>query len=119
MSLLLDTLTNTQTHLEIHAVVECGFLENTCTHAVSGVRMGDYGIMVADQLPSYGTSIEVKAIIQETEHLTSPFGQNSFVLPICPAAMKSRVNEAFAKVESLEREKRNIKNRERWARSTV
>lgn len=114
MSLLLDTLTHTQTDLKIHAVVECGFLEHTCTHTVSGGKNGDYGIMAADELPSYSTSIEVKAIIQETEHLDPPFSPLATLL--CAAHM-SCCNEIQSQRslsqggESGKREKKHQRSR--------
>ncbi|XP_061753943.1 THAP domain-containing protein 6-like isoform X3 [Nerophis ophidion] len=44
---------------------------------------------------------------------------HSYALPTCPAAMKARLSTALAKVESLEREKRNAKDRERRAKSAL
>nr|XP_061817953.1 THAP domain-containing protein 6-like [Nerophis lumbriciformis] len=44
---------------------------------------------------------------------------HSYALPTCPAAMKARLGKALAKVESLEREKRNAKDRERRAKSAL
>uniref|UniRef100_A0A672IKK3 THAP-type domain-containing protein n=1 Tax=Salarias fasciatus TaxID=181472 RepID=A0A672IKK3_SALFA len=46
-------------------------------------------------------------------------GDHSYALPTCPGALKARLSKAMAKVESLEREKRNARDRERRAKSTV
>ncbi|KAG1952480.1 THAP domain-containing protein [Pimephales promelas] len=44
---------------------------------------------------------------------------HTYALPASPTSLKARLCEALARVESLEREKRNVKDRERRAKSTV
>ena len=41
------------------------------------------------------------------------------MLPATPTALKARLNEAVARVESLEREKNNAMTREKRAKTTV
>ncbi|XP_077091746.1 THAP domain-containing protein 6-like isoform X2 [Siphateles boraxobius] len=48
-----------------------------------------------------------------------PNVDHTYALPASPADLKARLCEALARVESLEREKRNVKDRERRAKSTV
>ena len=43
----------------------------------------------------------------------------SYVLPSSPNDLRVRLSEALARVESLEREKSNVKDRERRAKNTV
>lgn len=47
------------------------------------------------------------------------YQDHSYALPSSPDDLRARLNEAIARVESLEREKRNAKDRERRARNTV
>ncbi|KAF3859084.1 hypothetical protein F7725_021483, partial [Dissostichus mawsoni] len=44
---------------------------------------------------------------------------HSYVLPASPTALKARLNEALARVESLERERKNAMAREKRAKTTV
>ncbi|CAG06425.1 unnamed protein product [Tetraodon nigroviridis] len=44
---------------------------------------------------------------------------HNYALPACPTALKARLSEALARVESLERERRNSRIRERRARKNV
>ncbi|XP_039525572.1 THAP domain-containing protein 6-like isoform X1 [Pimephales promelas] len=48
-----------------------------------------------------------------------PNADHTYALPASPTSLKARLCEALARVESLEREKRNVKDRERRAKSTV
>ncbi|XP_052420241.1 THAP domain-containing protein 6-like [Carassius gibelio] len=48
-----------------------------------------------------------------------PNVDHSYALPASPAVPKTRLCEALARVESLEHELRNVKDRERRAKKTV
>ncbi|XP_073337347.1 THAP domain-containing protein 6-like [Pagrus major] len=48
-----------------------------------------------------------------------PNDDHSYVLPASPTALKARLTEAVARVESLEREKKNAMAREKRAKTTV
>ncbi|KAF3839614.1 hypothetical protein F7725_018331, partial [Dissostichus mawsoni] len=48
-----------------------------------------------------------------------PNDDHSYVLPASPTALKARLNEALARVESLERERKNAMAREKRAKTTV
>ncbi|KAF3841512.1 hypothetical protein F7725_007374, partial [Dissostichus mawsoni] len=49
----------------------------------------------------------------------SRFTSKDYVLPASPTALKARLNEALARVESLERERKNAMAREKRAKTTV
>ncbi|KAF3851669.1 hypothetical protein F7725_013441 [Dissostichus mawsoni] len=57
----------------------------------------------------------------DTEASTSPHNLSLmiYVLPASPTALKARLNEALARVESLERERKNAMAREKRAKTTV
>ncbi|XP_076599450.1 THAP domain-containing protein 6-like [Chaetodon auriga] len=48
-----------------------------------------------------------------------PNDDHGYALPASPTALKTRLNEALARVESLEREKKNAMAREKRAKTTV
>ncbi|KAF3854540.1 hypothetical protein F7725_022595, partial [Dissostichus mawsoni] len=48
-----------------------------------------------------------------------PNDDHSYILPASPTALKARLNEALARVESLERERKNAMAREKRAKTTV
>ncbi|XP_034054845.1 THAP domain-containing protein 6-like [Gymnodraco acuticeps] len=48
-----------------------------------------------------------------------PNDDHSYVLPASPTALKARLNEALARVESLQRERKNAMAREKRAKTTV
>ncbi|XP_041935680.1 THAP domain-containing protein 6 isoform X2 [Alosa sapidissima] len=48
-----------------------------------------------------------------------PNDDHGYALPASPSALKSRLNEALARVESLEREKKNAVAREKRAKTAV
>ncbi|KAF3844409.1 hypothetical protein F7725_007572, partial [Dissostichus mawsoni] len=48
-----------------------------------------------------------------------PNDDHSYVLPASPTALKARLNEALARVESLDRERKNAMAREKRAKTTV
>ncbi|XP_035238755.1 THAP domain-containing protein 6-like [Anguilla anguilla] len=62
-------------------------------------------------------SVDCSLHFQETEPL--PNVDHSYALPASPTGLKARLSEALARVESLEREMRNAKDRERRAKNTV
>ncbi|KAL7387336.1 hypothetical protein ABVT39_022228 [Epinephelus coioides] len=55
-------------------------------------------------------------LVQDTDE---PLPDHSYVLPSSPDDLRARLSDALARVESLEREKRNAKDRERRAKNTV
>ncbi|XP_041795384.1 uncharacterized protein si:ch73-130a3.4 isoform X2 [Chelmon rostratus] len=57
--------------------------------------------------------------VQETKPLPLPSVDHSYALPSSHDDLKARLREALDRVESLERERRNAKDRERRARNTV
>ncbi|KAM9717770.1 THAP domain-containing protein 6 isoform 1-T2 [Menidia menidia] len=57
--------------------------------------------------------------VQEAEPLPPPNVDHSYALPSSHEDLKARLREALARVESLERERRNAKDRERRAKSIV
>ncbi|XP_030250826.1 THAP domain-containing protein 6-like isoform X2 [Sparus aurata] len=57
--------------------------------------------------------------VQETEPPPVPNVDHSYALPTSPDDLRARLDEALARVESLEREKRNAQDRERRAKSTL
>ncbi|XP_029967100.1 THAP domain-containing protein 6-like [Salarias fasciatus] len=63
--------------------------------------------------------VECSPPVAEGEPQPDPSLDHSYALPTCPGALKARLSKAMAKVESLEREKRNARDRERRAKSTV
>ncbi|KAF6730373.1 hypothetical protein FQA47_022549, partial [Oryzias melastigma] len=48
-----------------------------------------------------------------------PKNDHGYALPASPTALKARLHEALARVESLEREKKNAMAREKRAKTTV
>nr|XP_057905913.1 THAP domain-containing protein 6-like [Doryrhamphus excisus] len=72
---------------------------------------------VAQETPA----IECYQLVQYTkkEPLPVPTVDHSYVLPSSPDDLRARLNEALARVESLERERRNAKDRERRAKNAV
>ncbi|XP_073322204.1 THAP domain-containing protein 6-like isoform X2 [Pagrus major] len=64
-------------------------------------------------------SVDGSQPVQETEPLPVPNVDHSYALPTSPDDLRARLSEALARVESLEREKRNAKDRERRAKNTL
>ncbi|XP_069006107.1 THAP domain-containing protein 6 [Embiotoca jacksoni] len=62
-------------------------------------------------------SLDCSLHFQETEPPSNT--DHSYALPASPGGLKARLSEALLRVESLEREMRNMKDRERRAKSTV
>ncbi|XP_037831652.1 uncharacterized protein si:ch73-130a3.4 isoform X3 [Kryptolebias marmoratus] len=58
-------------------------------------------------------------LVQEAEPLSAPNVDHSYALPSSNEDLRARLREALARVESLERERRNAKDRERRAKNTV
>ncbi|XP_028266090.1 THAP domain-containing protein 2-like [Parambassis ranga] len=58
-------------------------------------------------------------LVQEAEPVSVPKVDHSYALPSSNDDLRARLREALARVESLEREKRNAKDRERRAKNTV
>nr|XP_046256225.1 THAP domain-containing protein 6-like isoform X2 [Scatophagus argus] len=60
------------------------------------------------------------APITATSHpQPQPNDDHGYALPASPTSLKARLNEALARVESLEREKKNAMAREKRAKTTV
>eukprot|EP00066_Takifugu_rubripes_P029108 XP_011618374.1 PREDICTED: THAP domain-containing protein 6-like [Takifugu rubripes] len=57
--------------------------------------------------------------VQERDSVPEPGADHSYALPTSPNDLWSRLGKAMARVESLEREKRNAKERERRARNII
>ncbi|CAK6959876.1 THAP domain-containing protein 6-like [Scomber scombrus] len=64
-------------------------------------------------------SEDCSQLVKENEPLPVPNVDHSYTLPSSPDVLRARLSEALARVESLEREKRNAKDRERRAKNTV
>nr|XP_033505933.1 THAP domain-containing protein 6-like [Epinephelus lanceolatus] len=65
-------------------------------------------------------AVDCSQLVQDTdEPLPVPSVDHSYVLPSSPDDLRARLSDALARVESLEREKRNAKDRERRAKNTV
>ncbi|TDH13862.1 hypothetical protein EPR50_G00037750 [Perca flavescens] len=60
--------------------------------------------------------VDSSPLLKETEPLNV---DHSYALPSSPTDLKARLSEALARVESLEREMRNVKDRERRAKKMV
>ncbi|XP_076612836.1 THAP domain-containing protein 6-like [Chaetodon auriga] len=58
-------------------------------------------------------------LVQETEPLPVPSADHSYALPSSYDDLRARLREAVNRVESLEKERRNAKDRERRAKNTV
>ncbi|XP_059193939.1 THAP domain-containing protein 6-like isoform X2 [Centropristis striata] len=58
-------------------------------------------------------------LVQEAEPLPLPNVDHSYALPSSHEDLRARLRGALARVESLERERRNAKDRERRAKNTV
>ncbi|KAM3857293.1 THAP domain-containing protein 6-like [Diretmus argenteus] len=69
--------------------------------------------------PQESPSVDCSQPVHETEPLPMPNVDHSYALPPSPSDLRARLSEALARVESLEREKRNAKDRERRAKYTV
>uniref|UniRef100_A0A665T471 Uncharacterized protein n=1 Tax=Echeneis naucrates TaxID=173247 RepID=A0A665T471_ECHNA len=64
--------------------------------------------------------IDVCEVKHHSNHVHPSFYQDhGYALPASPTALKTRLNEATARVESLEREKMNAMAREKRAKTTV
>ncbi|XP_030588404.1 THAP domain-containing protein 6-like isoform X2 [Archocentrus centrarchus] len=63
--------------------------------------------------------VHCSQVVQQTKPLALHSVDHSYALPSSPDDLRVRLNKAIARVESLEREKRNAKDRERRARNTV
>ncbi|XP_036959012.1 THAP domain-containing protein 6-like [Acanthopagrus latus] len=57
--------------------------------------------------------------VQETEPPPVPIIDHSYALPTSPNDLRARLTEALARVESLERQKRNAQDRERRAKNML
>ncbi|KAK9957288.1 hypothetical protein ABG768_011548 [Culter alburnus] len=62
-------------------------------------------------------SVDCSLQLQETKPL--PNVDHSYALPADPTGLKARLSEALARVESLERDMRNVKKREQRAKNIV
>lgn len=56
--------------------------------------------------------------VEPQTNIASIYDHN-YALPTCPTAIKAKLNKAFARVETLEREKRNAKIRELRAKKNM
>ncbi|XP_058503501.1 THAP domain-containing protein 6-like [Solea solea] len=68
------------------------------------------------------TSVNSSKPIQETEPLSVPYVPNVdhfYALPTSASDLTARLNQALTRIESLEREMRNAKDRERRAKNTL
>ncbi|KAK0155518.1 THAP domain-containing protein 6 [Merluccius polli] len=64
-------------------------------------------------------SLDCSQLVQEAEPLPLPNVDHSYALPSSHDDLRARLREALARMESLERERRNAKDRERRAKNTV
>ncbi|XP_037535154.1 THAP domain-containing protein 6 isoform X2 [Nematolebias whitei] len=64
-------------------------------------------------------SLDCSQLVQEDEPLPVPNVDHSYALPSSDDDLRARLREALARVESLERERRNAKDRERRAKNAV
>ncbi|XP_053191204.1 THAP domain-containing protein 6-like [Scomber japonicus] len=64
-------------------------------------------------------SVDCSQLVQEAEPLPVPNVDHSYALPSSPDDLRARLSEALARVESLERERRNAMDRERRAKNAV
>ncbi|XP_029690930.1 THAP domain-containing protein 6-like [Takifugu rubripes] len=71
----------------------------------------------AEGSPSVATRGDPEASTSYSQ--PEPNDDHSYALPASPSALKARLNEALARVESLEREKKNARAREKRAKTTV
>ncbi|XP_060773253.1 aprataxin isoform X2 [Neoarius graeffei] len=64
-------------------------------------------------------SLDCSQLVQETEPLPVPSVDHSYALPLSYKVLRARLREALDRVESLEKERRNAKDRERRAKNTA
>ncbi|XP_077052491.1 THAP domain-containing protein 6 [Siphateles boraxobius] len=64
-------------------------------------------------------SLSVDCSLQFQETRPPPNVDHSYALPADPTGLKARLSEALARVESLERDMRNVKKREQRAKNIV
>ncbi|XP_039591069.1 THAP domain-containing protein 6-like [Polypterus senegalus] len=64
-------------------------------------------------------SVDCSLPVQETEALPDPSVDHSYTLPTSLENLRARLNETLSRVESMEREKKNAKDRERRVKNTV
>ncbi|XP_059924534.1 THAP domain-containing protein 6-like [Gadus macrocephalus] len=64
-------------------------------------------------------SVASKDSPEMTSSQPQPNDDHGYALPATPAAVKAKVNKHLARVESLEREKKNAMSREKRAKTTV
>uniref|UniRef100_A0A3Q3A2X3 Si:ch73-130a3.4 n=1 Tax=Kryptolebias marmoratus TaxID=37003 RepID=A0A3Q3A2X3_KRYMA len=64
-------------------------------------------------------SLDCPQLVQEAEPQPVPNVDHSYALPSSNEDLRARLREALARVESLERERRNAKDRERRAKNAV
>ncbi|KAF3854338.1 hypothetical protein F7725_022393, partial [Dissostichus mawsoni] len=69
--------------------------------------------------PSSASRFTSKETTQKLQPHTHNLSLMIYVLPASPTALKARLNEALARVESLERERKNAMAREKRAKTTV
>ncbi|XP_039525106.1 THAP domain-containing protein 6-like isoform X1 [Pimephales promelas] len=79
---------------------------------------------VATRTTQASKKAEKSLLVNSSQHFQEtdpplPNPDHTYALPASPTSLKARLCEALARVESLEREKRNVKDRERRAKSTV
>nr|XP_057927363.1 THAP domain-containing protein 6-like isoform X1 [Doryrhamphus excisus] len=64
-------------------------------------------------------SLNLQQTVPPSPPPPNPVVDHCYALPASPASLKARLTEALARVESLERKLRNVKDRERRAKNTV
>ncbi|XP_014896157.1 THAP domain-containing protein 6-like isoform X2 [Poecilia latipinna] len=64
-------------------------------------------------------SLDCSQLVQEAEPVSVATNDHSYALPSSNDDLRARLREALARVESLERERRNAKDREKRAKKTV
>ncbi|XP_072224680.1 THAP domain-containing protein 6 isoform X2 [Leuresthes tenuis] len=66
-----------------------------------------------------GLTVKSSLHSQETKLNLDTSDDHSYALPASFSGLKAKLNDALARVESLERDKRNLKDKERRAKNTV
>ncbi|XP_013877229.1 THAP domain-containing protein 2 [Austrofundulus limnaeus] len=64
-------------------------------------------------------SLDCPQLVREAKPLPEPNVDHSYALPSSNEGLRARLREALARVESLEKENRNMKDRERRAKNTL
>lgn len=73
----------------------------------------------AEESPSMAFQDAPQVATSHPQPQPQPNDDHGYALPASPAALKTRLNEALARVESLERERKNAVAREQRAKTTV